>query len=46
MFTDSTNTEEIRKSKTDLYYTNIIALYDSQHDLLQAHGVNSQRYGP
>lgn len=33
---DPTN-KEIREIKTDLYYTSITALYDSQHDLLQAH---------
>lgn len=36
MFMDSNNKEEIREIKTHLYYTNITALYDSQHNLLQA----------
>lgn len=36
MFMDSNNKGEIREIKTHLYYTNITALYDSQHDLLQA----------
>jgi len=33
---DSNNKGERREIRTRLYYTNITALYDSQHDLLQA----------
>lgn len=36
MFMDSNNKGERREIRTRLYYTNITALYDSQHDLLQA----------
>lgn len=36
MFMESNIKEEVREITTRLYYTDITASYDSQHDLLQA----------